>query len=111
MDHDALAHGIPSVGKKRACFDAGLGEFPLAIHVEAEAGEVAVRPLVGSNHGEGVFIPDGIKVVGLADHGFEIDVGFVDELVPIEVLDGGDVFLAHLDELLLEVALDLADAA
>lgn len=72
---------------------------------------MAVRPLVGCNHGQGVFVPDGIEVVGLADDGLEIDVGFIDELVPVEVLDGGDVFLAHLDELLLEVALDLADAS
>ncbi len=67
-------------------------------------------PLIGSDHGEGVFAPNTVEVVALADDGFEVDVGFVDELVPVEVLDGGDVFLAHLEELLLEVALDLADA-
>lgn len=66
-----------------------------------------MRPLVGRDHGEDVFSANAVEVVGFADGGFEVDVGFVDELVPIEVLDGGDVFLAHLEELLLEVALDL----
>lgn len=72
---------------------------------------MGVGPLIGRDHGEGVFSANAIEVVGFANSGFEVDVCFVDELVPVEVLDGGDVFLAHLDKLLLEVALDLADAA
>ena len=67
-------------------------------------------PLVGGNHGEGIFSPDAVEVVGLADGGLEVDVGFVDEFVPVKVLNGGGVFFAHLDELLLQIALDLGDA-
>ena len=111
VNHALLEDAILSAGKKRACFDGGFCELPLAVKIETKAGKVAVRPLVGSDHGQGVFASNGIEVVGLADDGFEVDVGFVDELVPVEVLDGGDVFLAHLDKLLLEVAFDLADAA
>ena len=67
-------------------------------------------PLLGGDHGEGVFSANTVEVVDLANNRLEVDIGFVDELVPVEVFDGGDVFLPHLDELLLKVAFDLADA-
>lgn len=67
-------------------------------------------PLVGCDHGKGVFSTNTIEVVDLSDNRLKVDIGFINELVPVEVLDGGNVFLAHLDELLLEIALDLADA-
>ena len=109
---DRVALGIPNllVRKKRACFHAGFGEFPLTINIEAEAREMTVRPLVGPDHRESVFAPNAVEVVGLADNRLEIDLGFVNELVPVEVLDGGDVLLADFHQLLLEIAFDLADA-
>ena len=82
----------------------------MAVEIEPKAGKVGVWPLIGSNHGEGVFSTNAVEVVGVAYGGLEVNVGLVDQLVPVEVLDGGDVFFAHLDEFLLEVALDLGDA-
>lgn len=90
---------------------AGSDEFELAVDVEAEGGEVLLEPGFGVDHGEHVSPAGPVEVVGLADDGFEVDVGFVGEFVPVEVVDGGDVLLADFDELLLEVAFDLGDAA
>jgi hypothetical protein len=35
-------------------------------------------------------------MVSLADDGLEVDIRFVDQLVPIEMIDGCEVFLADL---------------
>ena len=60
-----------------------------------------MRPLIRGNHGEGVFIANPVEVVGLSDGGFKVDIGFVNELVPIKMFNGRDVFFAHFNELLL----------
>lgn len=110
--HGGLADvGDAFVAKKIACVNTSLDELPLAVEVEAEGGEVFLGPLVGSDHGEDVLLAHAVEVVGFADGGFELDVGLVDELVPVEVLDGGDVFPAHFLELVAEVFFDLAEAA
>ena len=52
-----------------------------------------------------------VEVVELTDDWFEVNICFVEELVPIELVDGFDVLLPHFDELLLEFTLNLTNAS
>lgn len=58
-------------------------------------------PLVGRDHGKSIFTTNTVKVIGFANNRFEIDIGFIDELIPVKVLNCGDIFFTHLDKLLL----------
>lgn len=89
---------------------AGLDDLPLAVHVEADGGEVFLTPLIGGNHGEHLASADIVEVIDAADDGLELDFSLVNELVPVEVVDGGEVGLSDFLELLLKVALDLGNA-
>jgi hypothetical protein len=110
--HRGLADiGHSFVAKKIARVNTSLNQLPLAVEIEAEAGEVFLGPLIGSDHGKDVFLTDAIEVVSLAHDGFELDIGLINELVPVEVFDGADVLLPHFGEFLMEVTLDLAEAA
>ena len=60
-----------------------------------------MRPLVGGDHGKDVSTTNTVKVIRFADDRFEIYVCFIDELVPVKMLDGGNILLPHLDKLLL----------
>ena len=72
---------------------------------------MSVGPLVRFDHRESVDSANAVEMVDLPGHWFKINVCFVDQFVPVEVLDGCDVFLPHLDQLLLQVTLDLTNAA
>jgi len=50
MNHVVLEVSNLAVRKKRACVDACLSQFPLAIHIESEACKMAVWPLIRGNH-------------------------------------------------------------
>ena len=56
-----------------------------------------------------VFAPHGIEVINLSDNRLKVDLGFVNEFVPVEMLDGRDVLLAHFLELQLQVTFDLTN--
>lgn len=68
-------------------------------------------PLIRRDHGEGVLVANPVEMVGLSDGRLEVNVCFVDKLVPIKMLNSCDVFFAHFDELLLQISFDLADAS
>ena len=63
------------------------------------------------DHGKEICTTNPIKMIGFAHNRFEIDVGLIDKLVPVKMLDCGNILFAHLDKLLLKLALDLADTA
>ena len=67
-------------------------------------------PLGGADHAELVTGGHAVEVIHFADDGFEADVAFVDEFVPVEGVDDFEVAFAEFDEFLLEFALDAADA-
>lgn len=59
-------------------------------------------PFLGADHGEEFAAADFVEVVGLADDWFKVDVCLVDQFVPVEVINGGEVFLTEFGEFLLE---------
>ena len=69
-----------------------------------------VVPFGGADHRQELSPAHFVEMIDLADNGFEVNVGLVDQLVPVEMVDGGEVFLADLGELLLELPFHLGNA-
>ena len=90
---------------------SSLDDFPLAVHVKADGGEVFLAPFVRRDHGEEAAAAHFVEVVGLADDWLELDVCLIDELVPIEVVDGFQVNFPDFLEFLLQIPLDLGNPA
>ena len=65
----------------------------------------------GFDHAEVTASVDFIEVVYLTDHGFEAELGLVDELVLVEGVNHLQVGLAQFDELLLQLTFHARDAS
>jgi len=49
-------------------------------------------------------------MIGFSNNRFEMNLRFVNELVPVKMFNCCDVFFANFDELFLQVAFNLADS-
>ena len=70
-------------------FRGDLHNFPGTVEIEAETAHVVVLPLSRLDHRQQVFpFCVTVKVIHLTNHRFDAELGVVDELVPIEAVDG-----------------------
>ena len=86
-------------------------QFPLSVDIEPHGGEVFVVPLVRGDHGKQFAATDFIEVVDLADDGLEVYIRLVNEFVPVEMIDRGQVGLTNFGEFLLQLSFHLGNTA